>query len=60
VPRRKASARNPVLQHYQVEVRGNQYFVIDTKNVALVGGPFKSRTAAQEKADTLERRRPHR
>jgi hypothetical protein len=56
VPRRK----NPILQHYQVEIRGNSYYVIDTTNSALVGGPFKSREAAQRRADELEKRRPHR
>ena len=51
---------NPVLQHYQVEIRGNQYYVIDTANRAIVGGPFRSRNAAQERADALEMRRPRR
>jgi len=34
--------------------------VIDTANRAIVGGPFRDRITAQEKADQLERRRPSR
>jgi hypothetical protein len=58
VPR--SDGYNPVLQHYQVEIRGNSYYVIDTANRAIVGGPFRDRITAQEKADQLERRRPSR
>jgi len=43
-----------------VDIRGNQYFVIDTANGAIVGGPFKDRIKAQEKADRLEKSRPSR
>jgi hypothetical protein len=55
MPRR----RDPVLHWYQVEIRGNSYYVIDTRRHALVGGPFKSRIRAQHRADELERRVPH-
>jgi hypothetical protein len=51
--------RNLVLQRYQVEIRGNSYFVICTRRHALVGGPYKSRIKAQERADELERRMAH-
>jgi hypothetical protein len=54
MPRRRR--RNPILQNFQVELRANQFFVIDTKTRALVAGPFKSRIGAQERADELERR----
>jgi hypothetical protein len=47
--------KNPVLQKYQVEVRGSQYYVVNTKTHVTVGGPYKKREAAQEKADQLER-----
>jgi hypothetical protein len=50
-----ARKKNPVLQKYQVEVRGNQYYVINTKTHVTVGGPFKTRDAAQNRADQLER-----
>jgi hypothetical protein len=43
-----------------VEIRGNQYYVIDVANWAIVGGPFRDRITAQEKADQLEMRRPRR
>ena len=48
--------KDPVLQKYQVEQRGQQYFVVDTKTGATAGGPFKTRSAAQERADALDRR----
>jgi hypothetical protein len=48
--------KNPVLQRYQVELRGHQYYVLDTKTRATVGGPYKKRTSAQDKADQMERR----
>jgi hypothetical protein len=47
--------RNPVLQRYQVELRGNSYWVINTRHHGVIGGPFKTRQKAQERADTLER-----
>jgi hypothetical protein len=47
--------RNPVLQTFQVEIRGDKYYVINTKTRALSAGPFKSRIKAQERADKLER-----
>lgn len=50
-----ARRKNPVLQKYQVEVRGNQYFVINTHTHITAGGPFKTRDAAQKRADQLER-----
>jgi hypothetical protein len=52
--------KHPVLQNYQVEIRGNQYYVIHTtKGRALSGGPFKTREAAQRRADELEKRVHH-
>jgi len=53
-----ARKKNPVLQKYQVEVRGNQYFVVNTKTHVTAGGPFKTREAAQHRADQLERTSP--
>jgi hypothetical protein len=50
--------KHPVLQRYQVEIRGTQYFVMDTKRHAIVAGPFRGRIKAQEHADQLEKRRP--
>jgi hypothetical protein len=52
VPRRK----DPVLQRYQVEVRGGRYYVRDTKNDILAGGPYTKRETAQRRADDLEKR----
>jgi hypothetical protein len=51
-PRRR---KHPVLQKYQVELRGNSYWIVDTRRHGLVGGPFRSRIKAQERADALER-----
>jgi hypothetical protein len=45
-----------VRQRFQVELRRNQHWVIDTKRRGLVAGPFKSRIKAHERADALERR----
>jgi hypothetical protein len=40
---------------YRVEIRGNSYYVVNSQTRVTVGGPYKSRQAAQEKADALER-----
>jgi hypothetical protein len=45
---------NPVLQRYQVEIRGNFSYVTDTKRHTLVGGPYKSRIRAKARADQCE------
>jgi len=47
---------NPVLQHYQVKVVGNKYYVIDSYNRAYIAGPYDNRTSAQETADSYEQR----
>jgi hypothetical protein len=48
-PAKKAVAkrRNPILQRFQVEVRGSYYYVVDTTTKATVAGPFKARDSAQ-------------
>ena len=57
MPKRR---KNPVLQHYQVEIKGNLYYVINNDNGMVVGGPYESRVAAQDRADQLERMNPRR
>jgi hypothetical protein len=56
-PAKKAATkrRNPLLQRYQVEVRGSYYYVVDTTTKATVAGPFKAREPAQRQADNLEK-----
>jgi hypothetical protein len=59
--RKKPAERNPpVLQRFQVEVRGGRYFVIDTERKVVVAGPFVHRMRAQAEADRLERNAPMR
>ena len=43
-------------QRFEIELRGHQYYVVDTKTDATVGGPFRKREKAQQKADEMERR----
>lgn len=52
--------KNPVLQRYQVQIKGNLYYVINTANGMTVAGPYESRIAAQDRADQLERTNPRR
>jgi hypothetical protein len=59
VPARRRNP-NPVLQLYQVEIRGNQYYVLNVQTRAISGGPFKTREEAQKRADELEKRSPRR
>jgi hypothetical protein len=40
---------------FTVTIRGNQYFVIDTRNRLIAAGPFSDRYRAQAAADQLER-----
>jgi hypothetical protein len=40
---------------YRVQLRGNAYYVINEKTRVAMGGPFKTRDAAQRRADELER-----
>jgi hypothetical protein len=40
---------------YRVQVKGNQYFVVNADTRMTVAGPYKSRDAAQQRADQLER-----
>jgi hypothetical protein len=40
---------------YRTEIRGNQYFVVNASTRVTVAGPFRTREAAQRRADELER-----
>jgi hypothetical protein len=40
---------------YRVQLKGNQYFVLNADSRVTVAGPYKSRDAAQRRADELER-----
>jgi len=40
---------------YRVQLKGNQYFVINADTRMTVAGPFKSRERAQARSDELER-----
>jgi hypothetical protein len=40
---------------YVVELRGNAYYVVDVKSGGLFrGGPYRTREAAQSRADALQ------
>jgi hypothetical protein len=40
---------------FRVQLKGNQYFVINADTRMTVAGPYKSRDAAQRRSDDLER-----
>jgi hypothetical protein len=40
---------------YVVQLLGNAYYVIDQKTDGIMGGPYRSREAAQDRADALQR-----
>jgi hypothetical protein len=40
---------------FRVQLKGNQYYVINQATGLTVAGPFKTRAAAQKRSDTLER-----
>jgi hypothetical protein len=48
----------PVLQRFQVQVRGARYYVVDTQRGVTAGGPYVHRSRAQAEADRLERNAP--
>ena len=37
-----------------VELRGNAYYVFDAKTGGIVGGPYRTREAAQSRSDALQ------
>jgi len=40
---------------FRVEIKGNSYYVLDARTRVIVGGPYNTREAAQERADALQR-----
>ena len=40
---------------YVAELKGNAYYVIDQKTGGISGGPFRTREAAESRADALQR-----
>jgi hypothetical protein len=38
---------------FQVELRGHQYFVVDSRSGMTFGGPYADQIVAQQKADAL-------
>jgi hypothetical protein len=56
-PKKPRQTRERGLAHdrYQTDLRGAQYFVIDTHTRMTSGGPFPDRIRAQSTADALNR-----
>ena len=55
--RRKPPQRTPhgiAGDRYVVELRGNAYYVLDAKTGGIVGGPYRTREAAQSRSDALQ------
>jgi hypothetical protein len=55
---RERAKRKPGIpgDRFQVELRGTaQYYVIDSQTHMTMGGPFRDRTTAQQRADALQR-----
>jgi hypothetical protein len=44
----------PAGDRFVTELRGNAYYVFDAKTGGIVGGPYRSREAAQSRADALQ------
>jgi hypothetical protein len=42
---------------FRVQLKGNQYFVVNADTRLTVAGPYKTRDQAQKRADELERTR---
>lgn len=39
---------------YVVELRGTAYYVVDARTGGFMGGPYRTREAAQSRADALQ------
>jgi hypothetical protein len=47
--------RGQAFDRYQVDLRGKQFFVVDTRSGMTMGGPYVDRIRAQAQADLLNR-----
>lgn len=50
-----ASKRDVIPGRFWVQLKGRQYFVLDTQSGMTMGGPFRTRAEAQAKSDALEK-----
>lgn len=39
---------------FVTELKGNAYYVVDVKTGGIVGGPYRTREAAQSRSDALQ------
>jgi hypothetical protein len=54
-PSKKPRERGLAHDRYQTDLRGKQFYVIDTHTHMTTGGPYPDRVRAQQQADALNR-----
>jgi hypothetical protein len=55
--KKAAVAAKVPADHFIVVVRGNQYYIVN-RTGATVGGPYRTRVAAEKAADVMEQKAP--